>query len=461
MNRPLTANGSGRKWSSSLMFFAAAIGSAVGISNIWKFTYVAGENGGGAFVLVYVFALAFVALPALTAEFLIGRRGGASVVKTMENLAANDGVSPAWRYYGLMAVIGAFLALSFYSVVAGWTIDYFLVALSRGFKGATADSAGEALSALLANPVRLIASQLAFVGLTVTVVAGGIRGGLERVLKWLTPGLFVILLILLIYAVVAGDFRTAFEFLFIPDFSRLNATTVLMAVGQAFFSLGVGLGVLMTIAAYMDSRTSILRAAAVVAFADGFVALLAGLAIFPIVFANNLSPAEGPGLIFATLPVAFGQIPGGFVVGPLFFLLMVFAALTSAITILETVVAWGEDYTRFSRKTIALATGLLLWLAGLATVFSFNIWQDFNPLPFIPALADKTIFGVLDYIVSNLMMPLGGMLVAILAGWGLSRKATLSELGIRDGIVYRSWRLLVRYLVPAVIIALFLANLGN
>jgi len=455
-----TSGTESRKWSSSLMFFAAAIGSAVGISNIWKFTYVAGENGGGAFVLVYVIAIAFIALPALTAEFLIGRRGGASVEKTMENLAQRDGISRAWRYYGLMAVTGAFLALSFYSVVAGWTIDYFVQAMVHGFSGASAESAGQALDAMLARPGRMMLSQFTFVAITVLVVAAGIRRGLERALKWMTPALFVILLVLLIYAMIAGDIRAAVNFLFVPDFSQLNANTMLMAVGQAFFSLGIGLGVLMTVAAYMDQKTSILKAAAVVAFADGFVALLAGMAIFPIVFANNLSPAEGPGLIFATLPVAFGQMPGGRIVGPLFFLLMAFAALTSAITILETIVAWGEDYSRLGRRTISLLAGGLLWLVGLATVFSFNIWADFRPAAWIPVLADKTIFGVLDYIVSNLMMPIGGVAVAVLAGWSLSRTTSLEELALKDGKLFACWRFLVRYLVPTAIIALFLVNLA-
>lgn len=450
-----------RKWSSSLMFFAAAIGSAVGISNIWKFTYVAGENGGGAFVLIYLLAIAFVALPALSAEFLIGRRGGASVEKTMENLAARDGINRAWRYYGLMAVLGAFLALGFYSVVAGWTVDYFVVSLFSSFEGVTIEGSAEALNAMLSNPQRMMASQFVFVALTTAVVAAGVRQGLERALKWMTPGLFVILIVLLAYALVEGDFSAALKFMFVPDFRQINAHTVLMAVGQAFFSLGIGLGVLMTVAAYMDQKTSILKAAAVVAFADGFVALLAGMCIFPIVFANQLSPAEGPGLIFATLPVAFGQIPGGAVVGPLFFLLMAFAALTSAITILETMVAWGEDYSGFSRLKISLTCGVLLWITGLGTVFSFNIWSEVRPVAWIPALSDKTIFGVLDYIVSNLMMPIGGVAVAVLAGWSLSRSSTVKELATGDGGLYNCWRFLVRYLVPVAIGLLFLVNLRS
>jgi NSS family neurotransmitter:Na+ symporter len=448
-----------RKWSSHLAFLAAAIGSAVGISNVWKFTYVAGENGGGAFVLVYVGAVAFVALPALIAEFMIGRRGGASVVKSMENLAARDGISPAWRYYGQMAALGAFIALSFYAVVAGWTVDYFFQAARGGFSGISAEGSAAALEALMSNPGRMVVSQLIFLGLTAVTVAAGVRKGLERVLRLLTPALFVILFILLIYAIFAGDFAAGARFLFMPDFSRLNAHTVLMAVGQAFFSLGIGLGVLLTIGAYMDRKSSIVRASIVVAAADAGVALLAGLAIFPIVFAHGLSPAEGPGLIFATLPVAFGQMPGGALLGPLFFILMAVAALTSAITILETVVATIEDYSGASRHKIVSWVSLLLFVAGLGTVFSFSTLADFHPLGFIPAFENRNIFQSLDYLVSNFMMPAGGVLIAMLAGWGLSRQATRDELGVRDTVLFRLWRLLVRILVPAAISWVFVANL--
>ncbi|HEY5776537.1 MAG TPA: sodium-dependent transporter, partial [Xanthomonadales bacterium] len=277
--------------------------------------------------------------------------------------------------------------------------------------------------------------------------------------RLLTPALFVILLILLIYAIFAGDFTAGARFLFVPDFARLNAHTVLMAVGQAFFSLGIGLGVLFTIGAYMDRKSSIVRASIVVAAADGGVALLAGLAIFPIVFAHGLSPAEGPGLIFATLPVAFGQMPGGLVLGPLFFLLMAIAALTSAITILETVVATIEDYSGASRRKIVLWVTLLLFIAGLGTVFSFSTLADFYPLSFIPAFENRNIFQSLDYIVSNFMMPTGGVLIAMLAGWGLSKQATRDELGVADSVLFRLWRMLVRFLVPAAISWVFVVNL--
>ena len=448
-----------RRWSSSLMFFAAAVGSAVGISNVWKFTFVAGENGGGAFVLIYVAAVALIALPTLVAELLVGRRGGASVVTSMDRLRARDGIAGAWRWYGLMAAAGAFIALSFYAVVAGWTLDYFVGSLVGRIDAESVVEAAQALTAMLDSPGRMMVSQASFLLLTGGTVALGVERGLERALGWLTPTLFVVLLVLLAYALVAGDVTEGLRFMFLPDFEKLDAHVVLMAVGQAFFSLGLGLGVIFTVGAYMDEGTSLVKAGLVVAAADVGVALLAGLAVFPIVFAHGLAPDEGPGLIFATLPVAFGQMPGGAVVGPLFFLLMAIAALTSAITILETIVAVAEDLTGRPRPGLVAALTVLLWGVGLLTVLSFNRLADFRPLAFVPALADRTPFGVLDYLVSNVMMPAGGVLVATLAGWGLSREATRAELGLSDGLAFRLWLGLVRFVVPGAIGWVFLANL--
>ncbi len=448
-----------RKWTSKLYFLAAAVGSAVGISNIWKFTYVAGENGGGAFILVYIIALTCIALPALIAEFVIGRRGGQGVVRSMELLAKNENVSPRWRWYGWLAVTAVFIALSFYSVVAGWTVDYFFTSLFPDGQIADAGQATAKLEKMLADPVRMTIFQAVFIALTAFTVAFGIKGGLERMLGWMTPGLFIILAILLVYATLYGDMGQALRFLFFPDFSTLTPTIVLMAFGQAFFSLGVGIGVLMTIASYMDKKTPLIRSAIIVAAADGGVAMLAGLTIFPIVFAHGLSPAEGPGLIFATLPVAFGQMQGGMIVGPLFFLLLAIAALTSAITLLETVVACLEDLTSISRVRLTVIAALLLWALGLLTVFSNNIWAEVYPLSFISIFADKTIFGLLDYLVSNILMPIGGICVAVLAGWGLGKASLLAELQIGDSLLFRLWLFLIRYLVPVVIGSVFLINL--
>jgi NSS family neurotransmitter:Na+ symporter len=258
---------------------------------------------------------------------------------------------------------------------------------------------------------------------------------------------------------IAGDFAAGAAFLFVPDFSKMNAQTVLLAIGQAFFSLGIGLGVLLTIGAYMDKKSSIVKSALIVAAADAGVALLAGLAIFPIVFAHGLSPAGGPGLIFETLPIAFGQMPGGAILGPMFFVLMAFAALTSAITILECVVATVEDYSGMPRRRIVAVLIVLLWLLGLGTVFSFSELEDFYPLGFLPAFAERNIFESLDYVVSNFMMPAGGVLIAVLAGWGLQKSATLDELQVRDSHWYRLWRILVRFVVPTAIALIFFVNL--
>ncbi len=377
----------------------------------------------------------------------------------MDNLAAREGVSRNWRYYGWLAVLAVFIALSFYSVVAGWTIDYFISSISSGASVSSADKASENLAAMLADPLRMMSFQAVFIAFSAFTVSFGIKNGLEKMLGWMTPGLFVILGILLVYAFLYGNMQKAIDFLFVPDFSSITPTIVLMAFGQAFFSLGVGVGVLMTIASYMDKETPILRSAIIVTAADGGVAILAGLAIFPVVFAHGLSPAEGPGLLFVTLPVAFGQMPGGLIVGPLFFLLLAVAALTSAITLLESIIACLEDLTALSRSKLTLIVASLLWLLGLATVFSYNIWADVMPLSFISVFEDKTIFGLLDYLVSNILMPLGGICVAVLAGWGLSRHSLLDELKVQDGLLFKSWLFLVKYIVPTSIAGVFLINL--
>lgn len=451
---------SANRWSSNLMFLAAAVGSSVGISNIWKFTYVAGANGGGAFVIVYLMAVTFIAFPALIAEFLIGRRGGRSVVGTMKVLADRDGISPSWRFYGYLAILGVFLALSFYMVIAGWTIDYFITTLKGSFQNVDGTGAGRLFGELVGNPARIIASQATFIILSVITVAYGIHRGLERILKWLTPALFIILLALLGYAVMEADFAAGVAFLLKPDFSKITMTTVLMAIGQAFFSLGVGVGVLMTIGAYMDRKSSIVQGAIVVSIADVTAAMCAGLAIFPIVFAFGLSPAEGPGLVFVTLPIAFGQMMVGPYLGGLFFLLMAVAAFTSSVTLIETIVAWLLEATGWSRPRLAALTGFALWFVGLATVFSFNIWSDFYPLGFWQPAADKTVFDLLDYLVSNLIMPLGGILLGLLAGWALSREAVMDELGIGDSRFFKCWLFFTRYLVPVAISFVFLFNLA-
>ena len=450
---------SAHRWSSYYTFLAASIGTAIGLANIWKFTYVAGANGGGMFVLLYVLSMAFVAVPALIAEMMIGQHGGRSVIGTMRVLRQRDGISKHWELYGLFAMLGVFIVLSFYAVIAGWTIDYFIISLRGAF--ANIDSAGTAalFDRLQADPARMALFQALFLLFTVGTVAIGLNKGVERILGTLTPTLFVLILVMLVYAMFYADFARGVEFLLKPDFSSFNVTVLLMAMGQAFFSLGVGLGVMMTVGAYTNTSVSIAKAAIIIGAADCGVAILAGLSIFPIVFTYGLTPGEGPALIFLTLPVAFGQMPGGEVLGPLFFVLMTLAALTSSIVIFEVIVVWLEEYTNWSRVRLAWLAGLALWIAGLATVFSFNIWSDVRLLGMFSAFADKTVFDLLDYLASNLLMPLGGIVVCILAAWVLPAAVTRARTGFDTERTFLVWKKLVRYFVPLIIALVFLVNL--
>ena len=302
-------------------------------------------------------------------------------------------------------------------------------------------------------------SQGIFIAANVWIVAKGIQDGLERSVSWMTPALFVILVALVVYAMFAGQFVQGLSFLFAPDFSKISPTIVLAAFGQAFFSLGIGVGVMLTYGAYMPRNSSILKSAAIISFSDGFASILAGLAIFPIVFQYGLSPAEGPGLIFMTLPIAFGQMPGGGFIGALFFLLLVFAALTSSISLLESIISHLEETMELSRKKITIYAGILLWTIGLGTVFSFNIWSDFTPLDMIKPLKGKTVFGIIDYFGSNLLMPVGGILMAILAGWIIPKASSRDELDIKQAWVFNVWRFLIRFVAPATVAAIFISNL--
>ncbi len=446
-------------WSSNYLFILASIGSAVGLSNIWKFTYLAGENGGGTFVLVYLISLLVMGIPILGAELLIGRRGGKSMVGSLEVLIKKDGLHPRWTIFGWVSMIGVFLILSFYCVIAGWTLDYTVTSFAGMLDNLDAVSAVSFYNTLLDSPVRMMIGQGVFVIATVWIVALGIQGGLERSLSWMMPALFLILAALVVYAMFTGEFLQAVNFMFAPDFSKFTAKTVLAAFGQAFFSLGIGVGVMLTYGAYMPRTTHILKSAAIIAFSDGLASMLAGLAIFPIVFQYGLSPAEGPGLIFMTLPIAFGDMPGGGFVGALFFLLLVVAALTSSISLLESVVAHLEATTRFTRKQISIVAGVLLWVIGLGTVFSFNVWKDFTPFGFGP-LEGKTFFGLLDYFGSNLLMPMGGILMAVIAGWLITRQVCEEELLQPKPVHMIVWRFLIRYVAPAAVAMIFVANLG-
>jgi NSS family neurotransmitter:Na+ symporter len=447
------------RWSSNLVFLLGAIGAAVGLGNIWKFPYAAGVGGGGAFVLVYLGAVAFVAIPIVAAELMIGRRGRAGPVHSFSKLAVESGGSRAWGVVGWINVTAVFAILTFYSVIAGWAMAYVPKLAAGTLSGASAEQVGQAFDDFLLSPVRIAIWQGVFLAITVVIVCGGLQRGIERAVKLLMPALFLMLLGLVGYGMTTTGFGEAVAFLFDPDFSKLDADVVLGAIGQAFFSASVAMGLTVTYGCYMRRQDGIMKSAVIITLADTIVAMLAGLAIFPLVFANGLDPAGGPGLIFRTLPVAFASMAGGRLVGTIFFLLLVFAALTSSIAILETIISPFIQLRRVRRSIAATVAGVAAWLIGLATVLSFNVWADVRPLGAIPRLAEKGVFDLIDYAATNIMLPLGGVLIAIFAGWRVTRGASRRELGLDDGMYYRLWRLLIRFAVPVLVAAVLFAGL--
>lgn len=445
-------------WSSRMAFVLAAAGSAVGLGNVWKFPYIVGENGGGAFVIVYLACIALIGLPIMMAEVLIGRRGGMSPIGSVRTLAVRAGRSLNWQALGWICVTGAFLILSFYSVVAGWAIIYVVQGLSGVFTSAaqSGDAAG-ALKTLFAEILGdagiLIAAHTVFMAATIAIVSQGIEAGLERAVRIMMPGLLVLLAILVAYsALTTGRFTEAAAFLFAPDFSALSAEAVLVALGHAFFTLSLGMGVMMAYGSYLPRHVSIARASITVSVLDTVVALLAGLAIFPIVFAHSLETAAGPGLVFLTLPVAFGEMQGGNLIGTLFFLFLAVAALTSSISVLEPAVEYLQERFGGRRSVLTLICGGAIWLVGIASALSFNAWSEIK-------LFGKNLFDLLDYLTANIMAPLSGLLVALFAGWVMSKTAVMDELGMGNSVGYRLWRFVIRYIAPVGVAVVFVYNL--
>lgn len=453
MNPPSTLFAS--RWG----FILAAMGSAVGLGNIWRFTFMAGENGGGVFIFFYfIFILAF-GIPCLIAMITIGRRGRKSPPGSTKVLAQAEGRSSAWQGLGWLAITIAFLALTFFSVVAGWVLAYIPKSLSGVFDHIDAADSVALFGAAKSDVWAMTLWHGLFMLMTMAVVGRGVRNGVERAVTWLMPGLFGILLLLVVYAALTGSFLQALSFLFAPDFSKVSSSVVLLALGQAFFSLSVGGGGILAYGAYLQREASIPKSAFAIAAANVSVDLLAGLAIFPIVFAYGLAPGAGPGLLFETLPVAFGQMPGGRLVGTLFLLLVLFAALSTSISMLESVVARLVEFNRWSRAKMTVLAGGLVWVLGLGSVFSHNIWSNFTPLDFIPLLEGATIFRIVDFFVVNNLILISAFFLCIFVGWVMSERALKDELDIVQDSWFRVWRVVMRYIAPAAIAVISLVSI--
>jgi len=428
------------QWSSRMAFILAVTGSAVGLGNIWKFPYIAGQNGGGAFVLVYLICVVVIGMPVMMSEILIGRRGRRNPVATMKLLGEEEGSSSKWSWVGGMGVVAGILILSYYSVIAGWTLAYVVKSATGTFTGATAEAVGAEYSGFVGDWRAIGLCHTIFMALSIFVVARGVERGLEQAVRFMVPALLVLMLVLLGYSITSGYFGQGVAFMFTPDFEKLTWDSVLAALGQAFFTLSIGMGAVMAYGAYLPEETSITGASAAVVTADTAIAILAGLVIFPLVFANGLTPADGPGLVFNTLPLAFGQMSGGVFFSTIFFVLLSFAAWTSAIGLMEPAVAWIVERFHKTRAQATVTVGLLIWALGFGSVLSFNELADVTFLA-------GTIFDNVDYLTSNIMLPLGGLLITIFAGWVMCRNSTSDELG-NSGSLFKSWRMLARFAAP-------------
>ncbi|MDA9174151.1 sodium-dependent transporter [Gammaproteobacteria bacterium] len=436
IHRKLKSHGS---WIGKWTFILAATGSAVGLGNIWGFPYKAGTNGGGAFVLIYLGCILIIGIPIMISEIILGRRSGNSPINAMRYIAIESNRSSSWQIVGWSGIFAGILILSFYSVIAGICLNYiFISATSSG-----AISSSEQFSNVISSPLNLILWHTVFMILTALIVSAGIKDGIGRMVKILMPLLGFLMIFMVIYSIINGDFSSAISFLFAPDFSNVTSDTLLQAMGQAFFSLSLGMGSIMAYGAYMPKEQKVVGTSFTVASLDTLIAILAGLAIFPIIFAFNLEPNSGPGLVFVSMLSAFNQMQFGQFIGPLFFILLSVAALSSSISLLEPGVAYMSEENILSRKGSAQIISFFVWVLGIGSALSFNVWSDFS------LIGGRNFLDSMDFIANQLLLPLGGMLIAIFVGWYMKKSLIVDELGPINNYLYVLWRFFVKFIAPA------------
>ena len=428
-----------------------AAGSSVGLGNIWRFPYVAGENGGGSFLLVYALCVLLLGLPILLAEVAVGRAAHRNTVGAYRTLA------PAWRFLGYNGVVTALLIMGFYFVVSGWTLEYTVHSLTGELgRYATAEAYASAFDAFIRDPWRPAVYTVLFVLLTHGIIAWGVQKGIERSAKVLMPLLFLVLVVLAVRSLLMPGSAEGLRFLFAPDFSKITARTLLVAMGQAFFSLSIGMGCMVTYASYFNSDTNLRHTALHVTVLDTLVALLAGIVIFPAVFSSGIAPTSGPSLVFVTLPGIFNSLPLSMVWSTGFFLLLVIATLTSTISLHEVATAYFHEEWHLSRKAAAWTTTLLVGTIGILASLSVGVLNGWR-------IAGLNLFDALDALTANILMPLGGLCTSLFVGWRLDRRTFDEQLTNRGKLRFRIRSVLIfllRYLCPLVLLAIFLDNLG-
>jgi NSS family neurotransmitter:Na+ symporter len=443
---------SAEHWSGRVGFILANVSAAVGLGSIWKFPYEVGTNGGGGFVICYVLGLLLIVLPLMLCELAIGRRGRSDAVNSVANVAAEAKASKWWSMFALLGVITGALILSFYSVIGGWAIAYLVDAAGHGVRLESASSAQERFNSLLISPGKLLLYHTTFMAIATVIVARGISKGIERASMWLMPTLVALLVTLAIYASSRGGFWQTWNYLFAFDVSKITPKIALDALGLGFFSIGVGLSIMIAYAAYAQRDIDLKQVAAITLVSDTAISFLAAFAVFPIVFAENLNPAGGPGLVFVALPLAFSHMPMGYAASIAFYLLLFIAAIGSAISFLELATTPLQHALKWSRPAACMTCAVACWGMGLVTVLSFNVWADWFPLAGIPAFGRSTWFEVIDHVTSNILLPVGGLGIAVFIGWKIPRATIAKELGLHQYGAAALY-LLLRFLVPAGIAA--------
>jgi neurotransmitter:Na+ symporter, NSS family len=445
-------------WGNKLGFILAAAGSAVGLGNIWKFPYITGENGGAAFIIIYLICILIIGLPVLIAEVLLGRNSQLGPISTFRTLTKKH--RPLWVGVGGIFFFTGLVILSYYNVIAGWSMGYIVEAV-RGAITSFQSSADASVhfGNLVSNPKWIILWQLTFVAMGGLVVYFGVKKGIERIAKFLMPVFFIILLFLVFWGVSLEGSDKGLQFLLKPDWSTVTFNTILVALGHAFFTLSVGMGVLLTYGSYLNKKDNMFFSGIMIALLDTLIALFAGLAIFTSVFAMGFDPADGPGLVFNVLPAVFSSMPSGGIFATLFFLLLSIAALTSTISILEMLVSSMMDEFKMKRHTAVILLSFSIFLLGIPSALSFGEWSGF-------AIFGLNIFDIMDYLSANILLPLGGLLVAVFVGWYLTRKDVMGELfhGIRNTEFNKQvasiWYFLVKFVAPILILIVFLSSIG-
>jgi NSS family neurotransmitter:Na+ symporter len=447
--RPATTFGS------SWLFVLAATGAAIGLGDLWRFPYVAGENGGGAFVLVYIGCIALVGVPLMMAEVLLGRAGGQSPVGSMQRLVREHARSPAWVAIGWLGMLAGLAILSYYTVIAGWSLHYLWLMASGRLQDIAPDAASRLFDAFTGDPWLLLLWHTVFMVATIWIVARGVTRGIAAAVRWLVPLLFVVLLMLFGHAVTSGGFGAGVDYLLGIDWSALTPHAFQVALAHAFVTLGIGMGAIMAYGAYLPDGASIPRAIGLVAFLDTLVAIGAGIVILALLFANGLAPIQGPDLMFVAVPLAFGQMEMGAVFGGLFFLLVALVAITSTIALAEPALAWLVQTYNAKRPRVAITLGVLCWLLGVGTVLSFNQWADAK------VVGGFNFFGAIGFISQNLMLPLCAVLIALFAAWRLPATVLGTELGLTRPWALVLWRVLVGVIAPAGVLLVAAGNLAG